>query len=279
MTTEEIKFKDWNEFLAHSDLYDASIGFDADYAFRGHADSDWKLEPTLYRRLKEEEQLIDEERAWFVEAQITDQFHNLVSPTDPAATDQGGFGTPPGLVDSDLWIRMQHYGAPTRLLDWSRSVFVALYFAVISEPEKDGAVWVLHGKSVRESLRKNDTRVVRGHFKKQFIGQKKIGWFEVFAPFDRLVAQQGLFTISTDIMMDHHRAFDDMHNDEFPLTKLIIPAKWKPEFLRKLISMNISAASLFPGLDGIGRSIQESIEVLLLQAKVDPGNRFGRLSS
>lgn len=36
---------------------------------------------------------------------------------------------------------LQHYGAPTRLLDWTYSPWVALYFAAVSHHDKDGAVW------------------------------------------------------------------------------------------------------------------------------------------
>lgn len=40
-------------------------------------------------------------------------------------------------------ILMQHFGTPTRLLDWSENILVALFFAVIDDPDKDGELWTM----------------------------------------------------------------------------------------------------------------------------------------
>jgi hypothetical protein len=60
---------------------------------------------------------------------------------------------PPNIDDDLEWLSiMQHYGAPTRLLDWSYSVFVALYFALENaEEKKDSALWAInHSWAVTE---------------------------------------------------------------------------------------------------------------------------------
>lgn len=46
----------------------------------------------------------------------------------------------------EIFALMQHHGLPTRLLDWSESALVALYFALTSEPERigDRVVWVMN---------------------------------------------------------------------------------------------------------------------------------------
>ena len=41
------------------------------------------------------------------------------------------------------------------------------------------------------------------------------------------------------------------------MKKIIIPHSAKPDFLSELRRMNITAAALFPGVDGLGRSIAE----------------------
>ena len=46
-------------------------------------------------------------------------------------------------TDFDWLFVMQHYGVPTRLLDWTESPLVGLYFAVTEHPNADGTLWVL----------------------------------------------------------------------------------------------------------------------------------------
>src|SRR3990172_2833478 len=56
---------------------------------------------------------------------------------------QGYLATPPGGNRVLEWLSiMQHFGAPTRLLDWTHSFYVALYFAVANS-EGESAVWAI----------------------------------------------------------------------------------------------------------------------------------------
>ena len=100
--------------------------------FRGHEQARWKLTPRLYRP----------EYRGSSEAEIRQEFQIRAQQLL-----QGG------RLPTDKWewyFLMQHYGAPTRLLDWTDNPLVALYFALHSptddkrQPDTDAAVWVLN---------------------------------------------------------------------------------------------------------------------------------------
>jgi hypothetical protein len=164
---------------------------------------------------------------------------------------------PKGDASPFFWMSlMQHYGAPTRLLDWTASPYVALYFAVERDHEHDGAVWLVRPHGIEEVMR------ARG------LGQKLESKPDAEAdllfpwqsrPTDRMAAQQTFFTASSQILADHGAVilgcFPEGMAGQFD--KMIIPAGVKPRFLRHLRGLNITARSLFPGVDGLGRSIRE----------------------
>jgi FRG domain len=53
---------------------------------------------------------------------------------------------PSGTSDFNVLVTMQHYLAPTRLLDWTENLLVALYFAVRGPNDGDSALWILNAR-------------------------------------------------------------------------------------------------------------------------------------
>ena len=96
---------------------------------------------------------------------------------------------------------MQHFSCPTRLLDWTRSPWVALYFAVNHHFDKDGAVWSFLPSPLRREQKQASQRFV----KRPFDSSHKANVFlmEEAIPTERLEAQQGVFTLATDPWLSH----------------------------------------------------------------------------
>ncbi|MGE9295946.1 MAG: FRG domain-containing protein [Puniceicoccales bacterium] len=169
------------------------------------------------------------------------------------------------------WLAVaQHYGLPTRLLDWTYSPYVALHFATadISTFDRDGAIWALNYVRVHELLPEQLTLRLREEGANVFTTEmlyKTIGSFEELAglqrePFllfleppsidDRIVNQFAFFSVASDpaLCLDEWlRQRPDMWS------RVIIPAKLKWEIRDKLDQANITERVLLPGLEGLSR--------------------------
>src|SRR5208337_1741833 len=62
-------------------------------------------------------------------------------------------GAPESIRNSpwNCYFLMRHYGAPTRLLDWTESVLIAAYFAVACQQRgRSAAIWMLDPYTLNE---------------------------------------------------------------------------------------------------------------------------------
>ena len=126
--------------------------------FRGLSDMNFELLPTLHREAKElgwsDEQMLAKEDAFFWEFQArAHDLHGL------------------SFDDWDYLFAMRHNGVPTRLLDWTESFGVALYFAVKSErPAATGrpCIWVLNPYALNEE----------SEWGRDLVAPRYLGWDE-----------------------------------------------------------------------------------------------------
>jgi len=79
-----------------------------------------------------------------------------------------------------------------------------------------------------------------------------------------LVAQQGHFSVGTNILESHDgpiltacSAVEQQQPNKIVSRKIIIEARLKLVVLQQLRAMNVAPHALFPGLDGLGRSLSD----------------------
>jgi hypothetical protein len=163
------------------------------------------------------------------------------------------------------------------LLDWTQSLWVAAYFAVERDPDEDGAIWVVHTRSVREAISEKfkDAPFHDALPPEAFWTTDAPHDIEFMAPTretDRMTAQQTVFSLSRWVLSDHGAIIGDAVKQEqdpkkpVKYMKVVVSHKAKLLMLRRLHQMNITGSSLFPGIDGLGRSLSELARIAALDA-------------
>ena len=253
----------WNTFTVTSWLhfveYVARVGRDRDAfnpasIWRGQSDAAWKLTTRIQREFAPD---TSEATAYAIEKELLKAFqlraHVYLRDVDLPSQDD----------IFSWWSLMQHYGVPTRALDWTESPFVAAYFAVRDHWDRDGAIFVVPGLDLtahwenefRDVPPKSDYRelLMRPDTPRAVIP------FYSWRMHAREVAQQGRYTIPTYLLYDLDAGLPLILGKK--QVRIIIPAAMKRPFLVHLRSMNVTAAALFPGLDGLGRTLAESASI------------------
>jgi hypothetical protein len=165
------------------------------------------------------------------------------------------------LDDWDWMLYMRHYGVKTRLLDWTESALVGLYFAVANQSRHnvDGVVWCLDPYRLNELAGQGkllycasmDTELqpyTTASLKRTPAGT-------IFRPvaliaqrsFPRLIAQQGVFTIT-----HLEQIAIDSIGDPHLLGRITIPSRAKPGIYAALKSLGINRLAMFPELQSLG---------------------------
>lgn len=165
---------------------------------------------------------------------------------------------------------MQHYGVPTRLLDWSENILVAAFFAVVDNPKEDAEIWTIYPNGLNYVSKFNGIPTSQ-HDKIKFLsGRSYYGdpaqlldelklkeepiypmAFVVPHIFPRMSAQQSVFTIHTSIENDF--AIENIVEEEKHITRYVIPSNLKIDFEKKLSFLGFNHRTLFPDLDGLAK--------------------------
>ena len=211
--------------------------------FRGHASKTWKLESSFDRLggTKNERDLINNFK----------KHATLILEKNIASN---GF---------EWLFLMQHYGVPTRLLDWTESPLFALYFVVNDSKfyDEDGFLWALLPTKLNQAagysyshpniIPSFDDEDLGSYSPKTLLELGGRGPDYPIAAIAtrnnrRMQAQLSVFTISSG--RDHPI---DQIADQKHVWKYEVPAESKKEILEELKCLAINEFSLFPELDRI----------------------------
>ena len=237
------------------ELVETLSSLSASWTFRGQSDARWPLQSTLARRfistgIHPEAWPEQENRILRIFKRKAHLFLDHI----------------PDDVDSFRWLgMMQHHGAPTRLLDFTWSFYVAAFFA-LEGATSDAAIWAVNLNALEESVKVGDRRKaspyrlgpwVEGNYEKYFLDNKLS--FAVYGEprimNQRLIAQSGTFIIPSTLA-EPVEAILSRYSHPKPFVKYILKTdKLRAIAMRKLYSMNITHYTLFPGLDGLARSM------------------------
>jgi len=271
----EITVKNWEETkiefnkLVNSDMW----------LFRGQSDSSWSLMTSLERWIADNSKLSTDvaNDGEFIERIFLDEFQNGAHHYLKSSLHLP--------QDTLEWLAlMQHHGAPTRLLDFTTSPYVASFFAFENpgEPTKSCAVWAINEMWCRasaisiinkahedeknfEKLHEYTQLSDEKYFKKIFLRDPEIPQmvFPVCSKRknERLTVQQGLFLCPGGANESFEEQLGNLEDSYNNVKKIILPNKLRKEVVEDLRLMNITSVSLFPGLDGFAKSVKNFIYI------------------
>ena len=252
----------WEEFKQ----WTLRVRADGAVAFRGHGSNSFRLETSLYRAGRTQ--------LGRYCAETLPLFHSHVEAVTNRRLNQGDsadFSTLLGLA--------QHHGLPTPLLDWTDSPYIAAFFAFSDALENRSVRSITTRVRVyaltRPFIERFSPRIVTLPFLEPYV------CFLQVSPRDnpRLYAQQGRFLVSNIGNIEQFICNIERHFETRYLLAAEIPVAFASEALEDLAFMGVTAASLFPGLDGVCRMMRHSMafrrEALPVPAKPIEGMGSG----
>jgi len=231
-----------------------------DWIFRGQSNADWEIRSSLDRSRIIENYDDGEERMLF-EFQRASKYYLKDNEI------------PETLID---WFALlQHYGTPTRLIDFTKSPYVAAYFAFEWENNESDyvAIWIankigFYQRSLNylsaKGFKKFDTKyyAFRDKTFKEIFDLSRTGEYDCIMPLEshlmneRYYLQQSIFLSPSNPYKAFNEQLGFLHETlNNALIKIKIPKTERKKALRDLAKMNITRASLFPGLEGFAKSL------------------------
>ncbi|WP_434290680.1 FRG domain-containing protein [Celeribacter sp. SCSIO 80788] len=218
--------------------------------YRGHTSTDYSLIPSLLRHDKGPE----------VERGLFDEYEKFAENVH-------------GRKDDDwlLLMDMQHYGIPTRLLDWTTVLGIAVSFAVLDgKDDEHSVIYMLDPIALNAESHINE--IVRIPARERKFAYKDIYWKgDPFKPSNpiavdavfhnpRISAQNGTFTVhgteQFGFKVPNTNGFDFGMRYKPHVDRVLLPASAKEEAREFLEHANINAYTIYPDSVGIAHHLR-----------------------
>ncbi|MDR3564366.1 MAG: FRG domain-containing protein [Negativicutes bacterium] len=233
------------------------VGFYSQLLFRGQASHEWALQTTLDRAKPSFKELADYYRiASLAKTRIETFTSHSWQDIDYMAIaksftsyDALGFKAFPNY---DYFIYLRHHGFPSPLLDWSRSLYIAAFFAFQKPIVDRVAIFVYqeyagtgkYGSSNEPQIHGLGPNV-RSH-PRHFLQQ---GEYTICVKFD-----DGVWCLA-----EHAEVFQLDHKGQDRLWKLTLPSSEAPRIMKKLDQYNINAFSLFQSEEALLQTLAREL--------------------
>ena len=223
---------------------------DVEYWFRGQRDASWRITPSALRYVdpKDRNKALD----------LLPRFRRIAESRLPQSHHLD-------TSERELrWLQLaQHYGLPTRLVDWTRNAALGLYFATLSG-DQDGAVFILDPKELNGKAYPGrygvltwdaDKPILRPYFSlRGDLQSEKEGALRTIAieptwDSERIILQDGCFTLHGSI-----RLYLDK-TDAPSLMCIVIPGQVKRKLRKELARLGTAEMHAFPEPEHICRHL------------------------
>lgn len=241
--------KSLEDYIVHIDYASNKIFNSNKIWFRGHANKNYKLIPSIFRT-----KLYSVE----TEKKLTEEFLDKAK----------GFITGQTLDYHEWYFLMQHFGLKTRLLDWTEGYLFALFFALkLNKGDnafQDPCIWIIDPQELNkfsinkaEIIRSNDNQnkeILSEYL--NFTNQNNELPIAISPTYsnERVLRQKGCFTLHSG-----NSTINSVYkkNKSSQIVKLNISNKERSQILEQLKLAGISESSIFPDLEGLSRELNE----------------------